>query len=67
MGPRVSLNAVDKRKFFWSCQESNPAVSIPNELCSCLSMRKQVSHPLHTADEIVVLYILVFTLTDSRK
>jgi hypothetical protein len=36
-------------------------------LCSSLNVRDQVSHPYRTTGKIIVLYVLVFTLFDSRR
>ncbi|PNF36932.1 hypothetical protein B7P43_G08055, partial [Cryptotermes secundus] len=36
-------------------------------LCSSLNIRDQVSHPYRTTGKIVVLYILIFTLLNSRR
>jgi hypothetical protein len=36
-------------------------------LCSSLEVRDQVSHPYKTTGKIIVLYILIFTLLDSRR
>jgi hypothetical protein len=36
-------------------------------LCSSLNLRDQVSHPYRTTGKIIVLYIVIFTLLDSRR
>jgi hypothetical protein len=35
-------------------------------LCSSLNVRDQVSHPYKTTGKIIVQYISIFTLLDSR-
>jgi hypothetical protein len=36
-------------------------------LCSSLNVRDQVSHPFRTTGKIMVVYILIFMLLDSRR
>jgi hypothetical protein len=36
-------------------------------LCSSPKVGNQVSHPYRTTDKIIVLYILIFTILDSRR
>jgi hypothetical protein len=36
-------------------------------LCPSLNVRDQVSHPYKTTGRLMVLYILTFTLLDSRR
>jgi hypothetical protein len=38
-----------------------------HSLCSSLNVRDQVSHPYRTTSKIIVVYILIFTLLDSRQ
>jgi hypothetical protein len=36
-------------------------------LCSSLNVRDQVSHSYRTTGKIIVLYIIIFTFSDSRR
>jgi hypothetical protein len=36
-------------------------------LCSSLNVRDQVSHPYRTTNNIIVLYIIIFTFLDKRR
>jgi hypothetical protein len=38
-----------------------------HSLCSSMNVKDQVSHPYGTTGNIIVLYILIFMLLDSRR